>query len=247
MKTWVCLACVIAGAGSAQAANLFVNPSFELGAFVPNGDNTMVLSPGSTAITGWTARNSDVAWISVPNPFGLVPADGSMFLDLTGYPGDFGGISQDVSTIPDGVYRLTFSQGSGQSGDSSLRVIASDVQGTVQSSDFTDPGLSPPRWISHSLLFIARENTTTITFGHYFGSGNYTGLDNVDLEFVRINCRPDVNQDGNADQGDVDYLINVVAGGPNDTGIDPDFNQDGNVDQGDIDSLINVIAGGDCP
>jgi subtilisin-like proprotein convertase family protein len=60
-------------------------------------------------------------------------------------------------------------------------------------------------------------------------------------------CDPDVNQDGNADQGDVDYLINVVAGGPNDTGIDPDFNQDGNVDQGDIDALINVVAGGACP
>ncbi|MFA6044944.1 MAG: hypothetical protein WC718_08170 [Phycisphaerales bacterium] len=60
-------------------------------------------------------------------------------------------------------------------------------------------------------------------------------------------CDPDVNQDGNADQGDVDYLINVVAGGNNDTGIDPDFNRDGNVDQGDIDALLNVVAGGDCP
>ncbi|MFA6046516.1 MAG: hypothetical protein WC718_16145 [Phycisphaerales bacterium] len=60
-------------------------------------------------------------------------------------------------------------------------------------------------------------------------------------------CDPDVNQDGNADQGDVDYLINVVAGGANTTGIDPDFNADGNVDQGDVDSLINVVAGGVCP
>ena len=59
-------------------------------------------------------------------------------------------------------------------------------------------------------------------------------------------CDPDVNQDGNTDQGDVDYLINVVAGGPNPTGIDPDFNRDGNVDQGDIDAIINVIAGGPC-
>ena len=60
-------------------------------------------------------------------------------------------------------------------------------------------------------------------------------------------CDPDVNQDGNADQGDIDYLINVVAGGENPTGIDPDFNHDGNVDQGDIDALINVVAGGNCP
>ena len=60
-------------------------------------------------------------------------------------------------------------------------------------------------------------------------------------------CDPDVNQDGNADQGDIDYLINVVAGGENTTNIDPDFNRDGNSDQGDIDTLINVIAGGICP
>ena len=60
-------------------------------------------------------------------------------------------------------------------------------------------------------------------------------------------CDPDLNRDGNADQGDIDYLINVVAGGANPTGIDPDFSGDGNVDQGDIDAVLNVIAGGECP
>ncbi|MBI1191252.1 MAG: hypothetical protein GC200_11300 [Tepidisphaera sp.] len=60
-------------------------------------------------------------------------------------------------------------------------------------------------------------------------------------------CDPDVNQDGVADQGDVDYLVNAIAGGGNPTGIDPDFNHDGVADQGDIDALINVIAGGQCP
>jgi len=60
-------------------------------------------------------------------------------------------------------------------------------------------------------------------------------------------CDPDVNQDGVADQGDVDYLINVVAGGGNPAGIDPDFNHDGVADQGDVDSIINVVAGGPCP
>ncbi len=64
---------------------------------------------------------------------------------------------------------------------------------------------------------------------------------------VVASCDPDINQDGNADQGDVDYIINVVAGGDNPGGIDPDFNQDGNADQGDVDSLINVVAGGACP
>jgi FtsP/CotA-like multicopper oxidase with cupredoxin domain len=60
-------------------------------------------------------------------------------------------------------------------------------------------------------------------------------------------CDPDLNADGNADQDDVAYLINVVAGGPNPTNRDPDFNRDGNIDQDDIRSLIDVVAGGPCP
>ncbi|MBI1189954.1 MAG: hypothetical protein GC200_04640 [Tepidisphaera sp.] len=60
-------------------------------------------------------------------------------------------------------------------------------------------------------------------------------------------CDPDVNQDGVSDQGDVDYLINIIAGGENPTGIDADFNQDGVADQGDVDALINTIASGMCP
>ena len=79
-----------------------------------------------------------------------------------------------------------------------------------------------------------------------FNGASGAGLLNVGVTPI-ISCEPDANQDGNADQGDVDYLINIIAGGANPTGIDADFNQDGNSDQGDIDSLVNVIAGGDCP
>jgi hypothetical protein len=60
-------------------------------------------------------------------------------------------------------------------------------------------------------------------------------------------CDPDYNQDGNSDQDDVAYLINVIGGGPNPTGRDPDFNGDGNADQDDVGALINVVAGGPCP
>jgi hypothetical protein len=72
-----------------------------------------------------------------------------------------------------------------------------------------------------------------------------------DIQFMQLdpppNCDPDVNQDGNVDQDDVAYLINVVGGGPNPTGIDPDFNRDGNVDQDDVSALINTVAGAPCP
>lgn len=57
----------------------------------------------------------------------------------------------------------------------------------------------------------------------------------------------DYNQDGNADQDDVAYLVNVIGGGGNPTGVDPDVTGDGNVDQDDVRALVNWIAGGSCP
>jgi hypothetical protein len=60
-------------------------------------------------------------------------------------------------------------------------------------------------------------------------------------------CDGDYNQDGNVDQDDVAYLVNVIAGGANPSGRDPDFTRDGNVDQEDYVALVNVIAGGPCP
>ena len=58
----------------------------------------------------------------------------------------------------------------------------------------------------------------------------------------------DFNADGNIDQGDVDALVDIVAGGgSNPDDLNPDLNSDGNVDQGDIDSLIDWVAGGACP
>ncbi|MFA6046708.1 MAG: M14 family zinc carboxypeptidase [Phycisphaerales bacterium] len=105
-------------------------------------------------------------------------------------------------------------------------------------------------WVTRSFVL---ENVLTPTstmrlrfLARDLGGGSIVeaGVDDVSVHIA--GCAPDLdlNQDGNADQGDVDYLINVVAGGGNDTGIDPDFNGDGNVDQGDVDALIDAIAGG---
>lgn len=84
-----------------------------------------------------------------------------------------------------------------------------------------------------------------------FGSQSRLGID-ADLDGILDAdevppCNPDLNADGNVDQADVDYIVNVVSGADNPTNIDPDFNRDGNVDQGDVDAVINVVAGAPCP
>jgi hypothetical protein len=80
------------------------------------------------------------------------------------------------------------------------------------------------------------------------GLGRAPVIDRGAFEASGVTCGTlDYNQDGNVDQADVTYLVNVVSGGDNSTGVDPDFNRDGNVDQGDVDALLNVVAGGACP
>lgn len=61
-------------------------------------------------------------------------------------------------------------------------------------------------------------------------------------------CYGDFNCDGNTDSGDVDAILNAVAG--NDSQCYSDINDDGNIDQGDVDEIISIIAGGapaSCP
>ncbi|MCC6951195.1 MAG: hypothetical protein IT433_07080 [Phycisphaerales bacterium] len=70
---------------------------------------------------------------------------------------------------------------------------------------------------------------------------------NGTLTIIKTDCLPDFNEDGNTDQDDVVYLINVVSGGENPSGANPDFNCDGNVDQDDVSALINTVGGGGCP
>lgn len=69
----------------------------------------------------------------------------------------------------------------------------------------------------------------------------------LDIEVTAM-AEYDMNQDGNMDQDDLSYLVNVVGGGDNPTGLDPDLNFDGNIDQDDYALLVNVLAGGSsCP
>lgn len=83
--------------------------------------------------------------------------------------------------------------------------------------------------------------------GQIVGWGVYKGWPAAFVLLPVAACDPDLNGDGNVDQDDVAYLVNVVGGGSNPTGIDPDFNGDGNVDQDDVAAIIDVIAGGGCP
>ncbi|HUL64852.1 MAG TPA: DUF642 domain-containing protein [Burkholderiaceae bacterium] len=186
MKSRTTLQSLLLAAGLGVAvgaqANLLTNGSFETGAFVNQGNDTMSLAPGSTVITGWTVVSDITAWIGPTNPFNLTASDGSFFLDLTNYqPGaPFAGISQTIVTTPGATYSLTFDLGSSTQWGVPDSITAT-VGGTSQT--FLSPSTGIDIWTHESLTFVASSAATTLVLQGASGF-NLIGLDNTDIEFV---------------------------------------------------------------
>jgi hypothetical protein len=179
IKLTLTAAALATALASSQAyAAPVVNGSFEdRTSFVPNGDNTMSLDGGSTAMTGWTVIGDSIAWIGTPNPFGLGPSNGDFFLDLTGYPvgAPFGGVQQTLATVAGRQYEVTFDLGSHLgSGIASVDVSAAGASQTFSSSNPNAPVV----WESQTFRFTASAGATVLSL---LGSGgtDYIGLDNV--------------------------------------------------------------------
>ena len=171
------------GVATSPQANLLTNGSFESGAFVNQGNDTMSLAAGSTVITGWTVVTDTTAWIGATNPFGLSANNGSFFLDLTNYQAGapFAGMSQTIATTPGATYSLSFDLGSSTFWGRPDSIIAS-AAGTSQT--FTAPTTGGNNdWQNVLMQFVASSATTTVLLQGASGI-NYIGLDNVDVEFV---------------------------------------------------------------
>ena len=172
------------GAATSPQANLLTNGSFESGAFVNEGNDTMSLAAGSTVITGWTVVTDTTAWIGATNPFGLSASNGSFFLDLTNYQAGapFAGMSQAIATTPGATYSLSFDLGSSTFWGRPDSITAS-AAGTLQTFTAPTTGGSNNDWQSVSMQFVASSAITTVLLQGASGI-NYIGLDNVDVEFV---------------------------------------------------------------
>jgi Protein of unknown function (DUF642)/PEP-CTERM motif len=165
----------------ASHANLLANGSFESGAFVNQGNNTMSLAAGSTVITGWTIVTDTTAWIGASDPFGLGASDGSFFLDLTNYQAGapFAGVSQVIATTPGTTYVLAFDLGGSNFWGRPDSITAS-AAGTSQT--FTTPATGTNNdWYHHSMQFTALSGSTTVLLQGAAGV-NYIGLDNTSVE-----------------------------------------------------------------
>jgi hypothetical protein len=174
----------LAGASMAHA-NLLTNPSFEAGAFVNQGNDTMSLAAGSTAITGWTVVTDTAAWIGPSNPFSLAASDGDYFLDLSNYQpgGPFAGMTQVITTVAGATYSLSFDLGGSNIWGRPDGITASAAGTSVT---FTTPSTGTNNdWYHESMEFVATSTSTTINLQGQSGV-NYIGLDNAGVELVSL-------------------------------------------------------------
>jgi hypothetical protein len=179
-RSWsfvLCVCCV-----SPASANLLTNGSFESGAFVNQGNQTMVLPVGSSTMTDWTVVADQLAWINAGNPWGLSAQDGNFFLDFTAYPtgAPFGGVTQTIATMPGEQYELSFYLGSYTQrwGGPPVSIQAS-AAGTSQTFSVTTTSTAST-WTPFSMLFTASSPSTAVSLVGTAGF-QYIGLDNVSV------------------------------------------------------------------
>jgi len=182
-KTHALALCTALFAATAAHANLLSNGSFESGAFVNQGNDTMSLAAGSAVISGWTVVIDTTAWIGPTNPFGLTASDGGYFLDLTNYQAGapFAGVTQAFATIPGGLYSVTFDLGSSTFWGRPDSLMASAGNASMT---FVAPATGTNNdWQHESMNFTAVSTTTTLALQGASGI-NYIGLDNVSVDLI---------------------------------------------------------------
>ncbi|MHC8340705.1 DUF642 domain-containing protein [Pseudomonas sp. HLT2-19-2] len=176
---------VLLGAGgSAVAANLLVNGSFEQ----PGCSDSCVLDTTAKAnfITGWTTFLSGAEYFNVRASIpGSSAAEGAAIVDLANNVyGNGGGIQQNFSTAVGAKYRLTFSAGNSlyanRSGDGVVQVKVAGKTATFNTP--TAKG-GVVEWSTITYDFTATTAQTTLAFSNEQNPYvNFAFIDNVIVE-----------------------------------------------------------------
>lgn len=150
---------VLALSGTAHAANLLTNGSFETPTIPAGG--YVFYAAGSTTITGWTAVGAGETQLT-RTEF-LPAADGNQWVDLTGYIGYDKGLQSDaVATEIGATYRLSFYVGDyAPFGSSTVSVRINDDPATLFTNVYQSGTMD---WKRKSLDWTATAANVRITF-----------------------------------------------------------------------------------
>jgi hypothetical protein len=199
MKFWMKTAVAVSAmamAGTAHAANLVSNGSFEDGNFSGGSFGfplAQQVNPGdSSTLPGWTTGNAELAWFR-SGQAGILTQDGDKALDLTGFfdtQGSYASVTQSIATLVGGRYRISFIGGTYAFNGNSPTAAGLRASGGATNGDFylTPTGLSSGTWQSYQLDFIASATTTAIGFigiNDLASDPAYIGLDRVSVDLLQ--------------------------------------------------------------
>lgn len=173
---------LLAAAASGVIAAPFQNGSFEVGTLTDTGGFD-VLSPGSTAITGWTVIGDGVDYIGGQ----WLAANGTRSLDMLSC-GVSGGVQQTFDTVPGAIYTVSFSLAGNPDGGSKTLTVSAAGGTSNYTFDTTGASSSAMNWSARNFSFVAQANSTTLSMlgGVTGGAASCAGsaLDNVAVTLV---------------------------------------------------------------
>jgi hypothetical protein len=187
LKLPLALLATLLGSAAGAATNLVTNGSFESPNIV--GGSYVLVTTGSTSITGWTVLGPTAAESVQLTPdtyLGLKASDGRQWIDLTGVVGYDKGLRSDaVATTIGNVYHLSFDVGNYLPfGVSTLGVsINGGAEQLFVNTSLAVTATNPMNWSSFGFDWVATSGSAQLTFlGRANGALSNDlgiGLDNV--------------------------------------------------------------------
>jgi choice-of-anchor C domain-containing protein len=182
--------------GIAEATNILVNGSFELGNFQNTNQGFQRLLSGSTDLEGWSIGPIGVDWhvgTSNPDPNSLQqfphfgPAqDGFLAIDLNLDGDAIGSISQTFATTAGTIYDVSFYL-AGVNWFSDPQIVLVDVDGISQTFSQAASDRYDLNWGLKSFQFTATGLSTTLMFSSTDLNGFWGPLiDNVSVESAPV-------------------------------------------------------------
>ena len=166
----------------ANATNLILNGSFELGK-----------DPGSSFITLYAVNNDIQNWTVTTGSIDYIggywqASDGLRSIDLSGYyqAGEIE-VSQPFQTVIGQQYLLTFDMAGNPDDNQKIKNLSITIAGQSQNFTFDATGKTRTNmgWITKSFVFNATDINTTLKFTSLMGTSAFgPALDNVSVSAI---------------------------------------------------------------
>jgi choice-of-anchor C domain-containing protein len=207
-------------AGSTFAFTGATNGSFEEGTF--SGAAFDTLTPGSTALTGWTVDSGSIDWIGTY----WTASNGVRSIDLNGF--DSGTISQTLVTTIGNTYVVNFDLSGNPVGlptTKTLNVSATGGPTTGYTFDTLAAGNTQTdmKWVPSAYSFLATSASSVLTFTSTVAGEFGPALDNVvvtEVVPVKNDCKDGgwvsmIDNQGNSFKNQGDCVSYFATGGKN--------------------------------